>query len=770
MPGITRMDSWLKLNLKSAERFSRVVFFAIFFCIQNFFSALGQSVDSRPAIGLALSGGGSCGLAHIGVLKVMEEAGLRPDFITGVSMGSIIGGLYSIGYSADSLEKIMKNIDWNLIMSNKIPETKIIYQEKKHFYNSILTLPVTLKKSMFPLGLNNGQQMASMLNFYTWPAAKIDDFSKLPIPFMCLATNLVKCTKVELRKGYLADAMRASAALPTIFTPLKTDSVPLIDGGFIRNFAVSELREMGADIVIGSYTGSHMTEKEELQTITDVLAQLLFFEGVYDFDRQKKLVDILIEPKTEDIQSTSFANLDTIIKRGYAAAAPYKTRFKKLADSLNQIEVQRPPQYILDRQNYSFDRIVINGNKRISKSQIIGILNIKSHQQINKYQIKEKIELLYGKSWFDKVKYRIVPENDSLILVIDCVETPEITLYGSIHYDNALHSGLVLGLSIKNPLIQRSLMNIDTYIGHYYMAELDYSQFIDRSQKYSLTANFYFDNTYIPRMELYGETGGTFNRNFEQSISFKKRFGLNHMLDFSVQYENRYLVPDYISVNKLIELNHNFLSKSAEYNVNTLNAKHFPKKGLVAHLSVGTTQITSGKIKTDSNSVFFKYNDSGINTFKRFLTVNGNYKIYFPLSGRWTICTNGEILYVSDSDTVSSQNNFFFLGGSESISKRSIPMIGFHPYQIPVRKLAGIGLNVDFEIIDNVHLEFMSNIFANEEIENINKISLLAGFGLGAGYMSIFGPLKAGLMYGLYDREKYFFSRLKGYISLGYRF
>ncbi len=750
----------------------RLVHFIIlifFITFQHIPLTLCQSANYRPKIGLALSGGGSCGIAHVGVLKVMEESGLRPDFISGVSMGSIIGGLYSIGYSADSLEKILKNINWNLVMSNKIPENKIYFLAKRHFDNSVISFPLAIRKSVLPSGLNNGQQIENLLSFYSWPSAKINDFTKLPTPYMCLATNLLTCKTVELTKGYLPDAMRASSAVPTFFTPIKINNVPLLDGGMVRNFAASEVKNMGADIVIGSYTGSYLSKKEELESITDILAQLFFSVGVYDFQDQRKFVDILIEPKTDDISSTLFTDIDTIIQRGYRAALPYKGTFKRLADSLNLLGIQKSPENILDRQLYAFDRIILNGNKKISQSQIMGVLGIRAGQQVNKSLLKDKIELLYGKAWFDKVKYRIVPRNDSLILMIDCTEAPKSIMYCSVHYDNSLHSGLVIGLSIKNPLVQKSLIDLDTYIGHFYKASLNYYQFISRNQKYSLSANFYTENTYIPRIELYGIAGGTFNRVYSQSLSVNDRLGLNHMVSLSVQSENRNLIPDYVSLYKLKRINHNFKSAIFEYNVNTLDNKHFPTKGTKTHFSIGTSKLVSAKIIRGSETIRFEKAYTGTIGFKKFFSINGSLSQYFPLSEKWTIGINGNILYISDTDSISSQNNFFFLGGFESINNRSVAMVGFHPYQIPVRKMAGIGLSIDYELINKVHLDLRADIFDVKDIENPGKTNILKGIGLGAGYMSIFGPLRAGLMYGFYNHERYF-DRFKGYITLGYNF
>lgn len=154
-------------------------------------SASSQQTGQRPKIGLALSGGGSHGFAHIGVLRVMEEAGLYPDLITGVSMGSVVGSLYSMGYSLDSMQFTLKTIDWDLMLSDKIPENKVIFPEKRYFFNHLISLPLTTGNLNIPSGMVNGQQIDNLLNYYLWPAADINDFSKLPIPFLAIGTDII---------------------------------------------------------------------------------------------------------------------------------------------------------------------------------------------------------------------------------------------------------------------------------------------------------------------------------------------------------------------------------------------------------------------------------------------------------------------------------------------------------------------------------------------------------------------------------------------------
>jgi len=699
----------------------------------------------------------------------MEEAGLRPDYITGVSMGSIIGGMYSLGYSADSLQKIFKSINWKLILSNKIPLNKVIFLEKDHYANSLVALPLSSRKILFPSGLINGQQAENMLSYYAWPAADINDFSKLPIPFLCVATDIINYKKVDIKTGYLPDAIRASFSVPSIFTPLKIDSLLLLDGGLIRNFAATEAREMGADIIIGSYVGFTGYKADKLMTVGGIMEQIAMFRSLDDFEQEKKMVDVLIKPNTDKLSIFQFDNVDSLIKRGYEAALPYKKYFRRLADSLNNIEEQKPLKYILDKKTYTFSQIEITGNKSYSYEQILGVLDIKPGEKVDREMLRDRIELLYGKVWFDKVKYRIISYDDSLALNIDCVEKPTSILYGSVHYDNSLLSSLIFEMSLKNLLTQRSDINLSSMVGQYYKVDLSYLQFIDRNQIFGLSANFFSDNTLIPLLELRGDKGEVISRNFAPGISINRRIGLNNMMSISANYENQNLITHYISDVSLKSMSFNYLTATYDYKINTLDSKHFPHKGSIFNVSLNTSKLRSAALKTDSTNFIQRWNDDGNSRFNRFYTFHLSIDHYFSPPGKLTLSFGGDIFFITDADSISAQNNFYLLGGIESVNRRSIPMVGFQSNEIPVKKAASIRTALDLEFAENLHLNFIANIFAAQEVNRANNFSLISGFGIGAGYMSIIGPIKIGLMYGNYKRETYF-NKFKGYISIGYNF
>lgn len=724
--------------------------------------------SERPSVGLALSGGGAHGIAHLGILKVMEEEGLRPDYITGVSMGSIVGGLYAVGYSADSLLGMLRNTDWATVLSNRIPEYKVVFPEKELVDNSVIALPLSKSKIRIPSGLINGQVIENMLNYHFWPAADINDFSKLPIPFSCLSTDIVTYSKIEHKKGYLPDAVRASFAVPSIFTPLKIDTLLLVDGGLIRNFAASEARNMGADIVIGSYVGFEANTPEQLQTVSGIIEQIAMYRSLEDFKEESKLVDILITPKVDDLPVTVFENVDTLFMRGYKAASAFREKFRRLADSLNAIAPQEQPLKILGRQTYSFDKIEITGNRNYSDNQILGILDLKPGQPADRQMLSDRIDLLYGREWFEKIKYRIVPRNDSLVLVIDCTEMPGAMMYGSVHYDNSLLFGLKVGFSVKNAITHRSSMNFKSFISRYYRISADFTQFIDVNQRYALSASLYADRTVIPRMTLMGDRGQVLGRTFTPSLGLGKIIGLNNMMNIGLNWEKLDLLPDYVSDADLKSITGSYLTGTFRYQANTLDRKHFPDRGTSLYFSTSTSRLTSGSVRTEFSRVNYKPYDP-FSPSERFWILRGSVSHYYSTTSRVTFGFAGEFLYMSKTDTSSARSYFFSLGGIEAINEKSVPMTGFHPNQIQVNQLAGIRTEMDIEPLRDLHFTIMADVFAIREAFSVNNFRGIAGVGLGAGYMSPIGPVKAGLMYGTYG-EKNGFSRLKGYISLGYRF
>jgi outer membrane translocation and assembly module TamA len=240
-------------------------------------------------------------------------------------------------------------------------------------------------------------------------------------------------------------------------------------------------------------------------------------------------------------------------------------------------------------------------------------------------------------------------------------------------------------------------------------------------------------------------------------------------MTISVNYENQYLIPHFDSDIHLKNVSFNYISSSFDYQINTIDTKYFPNKGTIFNISASTSKLLSGGISTDSSKIVFSGSNHGEFSFNRFYTFYGNIKHYFTPYGRLTFSIGGDVLLITDSDSVTAQNNFYLLGGIESLNKRSVPMVGFRSNEIPVKKMAGIRSELDIELSENIHLNLMANMFATQEANNNKGVTFYTGYGIGFGYMSMIGPIKIGLMYGNSDHEKHF-NKTKGYISIGFNF
>ena len=226
-----------------------ILLLSIFF-VQNTI-AQDTLLKKRPKVGLVLSGGGAKGFAHIGVLKVLEKAGVKIDYIGGTSMGAVVGGLYATGYSATQIDSIFHDTDFDELLQDYIPRASKSFYEKHNQELYALTLPFNKFKIGIPIALSKGMYNYNLLSKLTHSVRHVRDFNKLPIPFLCVATDIEKGEQVLLNSGYLPQAMLASSAFPSLFSPVEINGRLLIDGGVVNNFPIDEIRKLGADIVIG---------------------------------------------------------------------------------------------------------------------------------------------------------------------------------------------------------------------------------------------------------------------------------------------------------------------------------------------------------------------------------------------------------------------------------------------------------------------------------------------------------------------------------------
>ena len=321
-----------------------VVVFSLF--LSQIFAQDETTVSSRPKVGLVLSGGGAKGAAHIGVIKYIEEAGIPIDYIAGTSMGSIVGGMYALGYSADEMLDIISSVDWNRLISNDVDRRKITYRRKYEKGTQIISVPFSMDaeqadlqsrsfRNSLPKGFVSGDNLINLFNSLCVGYSDSLSFAELPIPFLCIATNMVSGEADVLDRGEFAKALRASMAIPILFDPIKMNNTLYVDGGLTCNFPAAQCRAMGADYIIGVSMSPGLEDNtENLSSILSQVKQLKEIITDKDFDRYNQQCDIFISPDLKGVGMLSFdaESVARVTQSGYEAASLQSSEFSMLKD------------------------------------------------------------------------------------------------------------------------------------------------------------------------------------------------------------------------------------------------------------------------------------------------------------------------------------------------------------------------------------------------------------------------------------------------------
>ncbi len=432
------------------------------------------TTHNRPVLGLALSGGGAKGFAHIGVLKVMEEAGLQADVVSGVSMGSIIGGLYSIGFTATELESIAVSIDWIEIFNDTPARNEMAMEQKFYDARYVLSLPFDHWNIQLPSGMIAGHKVNKLLTSLTWRVHHLTDFHDFARPFSCVATNLETGEAIVLDEGYLPSAMRASMAIPSIFTPVTYDGITCIDGFVVRNLPAEDVIELGADIVIGVDVGAPLKDADQLSNFVDVLNQTISFQGTEEVRRQRDLCDLLIVPDVEDVFIGDFQHVREIIQLGEDAAREHFSELVALADSLNSIGA--PPIYSIPiaQDSVYVSEMEIFGLENTSDRVLTGQMNLRLPGWTTREEIEHDIDRIYSSLFFESVGYRLLPTPSGSLLQLFVEERNTDLIRVGFHYDSRTKAAMLLNLTVFNLGLQGSLTNIDFRLGDYNFHNINY--------------------------------------------------------------------------------------------------------------------------------------------------------------------------------------------------------------------------------------------------------------------------------------------------------
>lgn len=389
--------------------------------------------SSRPKVGVVLGGGGAKGASHIGVLKYLEEMGIPVDYVAGTSMGSIIGGLYALGYSPDELTKLIASMNWSEYIGNKIDRSSMSLETRKRSSTTQLSIPFSLE-SLFdkdpntslinnlPSAYVNNSSLVNLFNDLCIGYQEEMDFNDLPIPFACIATDIATGEEVVMRSGSMPTAMRASMAIPGVFSPVTIGDKVLVDGGLVNNFPADVLKKMGATIIIGvEVTNEKKITQKDIQSLPQLLGRLVVNSTQGKRKANRELCNVHIIPDVSGFGMLSFTPeaIDTLVGRGFKKAAEYHDQLLEIKREIDEAaghpvtkELHAPKARNLTDESVTISSIEFNNVPERDSRWLMRKGGLKAGNKYDKDEIDHAVNLFRGTGCYDEITYSL-KEQDS---------------------------------------------------------------------------------------------------------------------------------------------------------------------------------------------------------------------------------------------------------------------------------------------------------------------------------------------------------------------
>ncbi len=690
-------------------------------------------VNEDLKVGLVLSGGGAKGFAHIGVLKVIEKAGVRIDYIGGTSMGAIVGGLYAAGYNATQLDSIFRTVDFDSLIQDNIPRNAKTFYEREDSEKYALTLPFDYFKIGLPKSLSKGQNFYNKFSELTSHVSNIRNFDKLPIPFFCIATNIETGKQVLLDKGYLPEAVSASGALPSVFSPIELDNIVMTDGGVVNNYPVDEIRAKGVDIVIGVDVQDSLMTKEQLNSVTNILLQISNFRTINEMKHKIKKTDIYIKPSVSGFSVMSFKEADQIIANGEKAT---NINYDKLI-AIKKRQKPSKPRPILKKNTHSFDinKLTITGNQRYTRAYVRGKLKLKTLKTITYEKINEGINNLSATGNFDRISYRLLDNGEGKELKIILKESEnKMLLRFAIHYDNLYKSAALINVTKKSLLFNNDVLSFDMALGDNIRYNLDY--YIDKGFYWSIGMKYRYNqfdkNVTVDLNEFSINKINIEYTDFTAQLYVETLLKQTLSLGIGTEYRRHKKITKTIkqeSKNPRYFDNSDYYSLFAYLKLDTYDNKHFPKRGFLFNGNINTYLFSSDFLKQ----------------FKKFSIAKGKFGYATPLINKVSMNVELEAgLKIGNTELQSL--DFIFGGFGAKTLSNFIPFYGFDFIRTSVPSFFKTSLTIDYEFYKKNHINISTN-FANvsDKLFSIKSWTLapdFSGYALGYGLETFAGPMQ----------------------------
>ncbi|WP_020538691.1 patatin-like phospholipase family protein [Lewinella cohaerens] len=732
-----------------------LVIIVTIFCTLQWSLAPGAMAQTSPPpkLGIALSGGGAKGLAHIGVLKVLEENGIFPDYLAGTSMGSIVGGLYAIGYTPAQLEHLATTLQWSDYFNDSYPRNYLPIDERNKADRYQFTFALEDGNLKIPRGLIGGKKILTLFTGLTACVHDVGSFDKYYCPFSCVATDLETGEAFVFKEGPLRKGIRASMSIPSAFDPLVYDDKILVDGLLARNLPVSDALDMGADIVIGVDVGDALYPREELTSVLRVLEQTSSYVMAASTEEQRALANFIIDPDLGDFTTLSYDAAPALIKQGEKAALAALPQLQSYLDSVNWKTRPIPERPNCRRDSFPVKHIEHLATDSTTQKTLAQMVDIKTPTVITIKEIEKWISILYATGFYSMIDYELVhASGGGYILRFAAESTPNIYVRGSINYDVDFNAGLLINFTARNQLGYGSILSADLRVSEYPGFWLDYT--INTRTSPSFGLRLYSSGQIIPG-ELFLQNEPVSEFTFHHyNIGLDLQTNLSRQWHFRLGAGGEHFSenPRFFSLTELDARAQRWLGYGQLIR-DTYDRTYFPEDGSLSQLwfeynlagKLEEAKIDGANFSTDRNWTI------GGKVHKAFQLGQHLWLDASAGAGHSQMKEDHSLLRFYLGREIPNHNRFYEVYGFR-LSEQRVSTFGFGRIQLR----AEIGNNNFIAL--GYNQGFSSLIVDGKTLEE-NDIS---GVGLELGSVTTLGPLRFTAEYNL-DFERFNFSLFAGY-------
>jgi NTE family protein len=701
----------------------------LFFSFQPIISSeplLSKFTDSDGEdikVGLVLSGGGAKGIAHIGVLEVLEKAGIRVDYISGTSMGSIIGALYSIGYNTDEMRELAVSTTWDELFTDRPNRRLLSMYEKELNDRFILSFPISERGINLPTGLVAGQNIFAWLTRYTWPALHINDFSELPIPFATVATDLETGEAVVFRDGYLPDAIRASISIPSAFIPHSIDGRSFLDGGLIRNLPVREVLDMGADYVIAVDVSTPLRPSDQLNSITSILNQAVHYRIIERINEQKELADMNIEVRDLDnYHAADFDMAAEFIDIGYNTAMQFFDQLQTIAMKQHRTSEPAPEINLNQSEDLFIKQVSISGNDLVPDEIMMTELNLIAGTYVSSDDIDHIVNQLYSTRLFSLISYRLYNLDDNAFhLELRVIESTDDSFRFGARYESPTHASVLLSTSFRNLFLRGTNLRMNLRLGRDTEFTTDFITVGRAASRIGINTRIEYKREQIDYFSEGTRISSLTSHLLRGDIFAGTFMNKNSLMGLGVRGDiNRF--SDTINPDEIPFSDSDYHAIYGKFLLDTYNRRSFPNRGqFIMIQATFSDEMILSPVSFNEQHIY------------------GNF--LYPVHSSVTLSHS---MYLGRSFGEHLPWEYWFSPNRHHRYAGFIRFGGYGRYELTGRNIQMISAGVQYEFYRHRFIKFdayVGNIFDNWDWD-IRNNHYRTGFSLAAGALSILGPLE----------------------------